>query len=177
MLSIEERAKKIKMFLMDVDGVLTDGKVIYDSSGNELKAFNIKDGLGIKLLHNAGILTGIITGRNSPMVERRANELKIKEIFQGKKRKLESYELIKEKYNLKDEEILYIGDDLVDIPILKRVGFPVAVADACEIVKKHCVYTTKAKGGEGAVRETIEYILNLRNEYDKAVEEFLNDWR
>jgi 3-deoxy-D-manno-octulosonate 8-phosphate phosphatase (KDO 8-P phosphatase) len=174
MITLKEKAKKIKMFLVDVDGVLTDGKVIYDSSGNELKSFNIKDGLGITLLHKVGIKTGIITGRNSPMVEKRASELKINEVFQGKKEKLDSYEYIKKKYILKDEEILYIGDDLIDIPILKKVGFPVAVADAAKIVKKYCIYITKAKGGEGAVRETIDYLLTLRGEYNKAVEGFLN---
>ena len=175
MVPLNKKARNIKMFLMDVDGVLTDGKVIYDSNGNELKAFNIKDGLGIGLLHKAGMITGIITGKTSPMVEKRANELKIKEVFQGKKKKLESYELIKRKYKLQDDEMLYIGDDLIDIPILKRVGFPVAVADASEIVKKYCVYVTKAKGGEGAVRETIDYILHLRGEYEKIIEEFVDD--
>ncbi len=175
MLTLEEKAKKIKMFLMDVDGVLTDGKVIYDSNGNEIKAFNVRDGLGITLLHKAGIKTGIITGRNSPMVEKRANELKINEVFQGKNKKIESYQHIKEKYNLKDEEILYIGDDLIDIPILKKVGFPVSVHDAPEIVKKYCIYITKKRGGEGAVRETVEFLLKLQNRYEDIIEEFLND--
>lgn len=171
---LKEKALKIKMFLMDVDGVLTDGKVIYDSKGNELKSFNIKDGLAIGLLHKAGIKTGIITGRNSPMVERRANELKINEVFQGKRKKIDTYNNIKEKYSLKDEEILYIGDDLVDIPVLKKVGFPVAVADAIEDVKNFCIYITKKKGGEGAVREVVELILKLRGEYEKIIKEFIN---
>ena len=174
---LKNRALKIKMFLMDVDGVLTDGKVIYDSQGNELKSFNIKDGLGIGMLHRAGIKTGLITGRNSPMVKRRAKELKINEVFQGKRKKLDTYESIKEKYNLKDEEILYIGDDLIDIPILKRVGFPVTVSDAVDEVKGFCIYITSRKGGEGAVREVADMILKFRGDYEKVFKEIVGDWR
>ncbi len=170
----KQGAKKIKLFIMDVDGVLTDGSITYTSSGEEIKTFNVKDGLGLNLLSEVGIKTAIITGRKSVVVERRAKELKIDDVIQGKIRKLESYESLKEKYNLKDEEVLFIGDDIIDLPVLKKVGISVCVADAVEEVKAVCSYITQKKGGEGAVREVIEKLLKLRGEYETAVEKFLN---
>ena len=144
---------------MDVDGTLTDGKVYIGSHGEEFKAFNIKDGLGIKLLMDKGIIPVIITGRNSEIVNIRAKELGIEEVYQGIKDKLEVYKLIKEKYKLFDEEVAYIGDDLNDLPLMKKVGFSFCVADAVDAVSREVNYITKLNGGEGAVREAIEMIL------------------
>jgi 3-deoxy-D-manno-octulosonate 8-phosphate phosphatase (KDO 8-P phosphatase) len=171
-MTIKEKAKKIKWFVFDVDGVLTDGKIIYDSEGREIKHFCVKDGIGIYLLHLSGFKTAIITGRNSEIVNKRAVELNITEVFQNSSNKLQHYNLLKEKYCLKDEEILYIGDDVVDIPILKRVGFPVTVPSACEEVKKFAVYITKNEGGNGAVREVIDLVLKLQDKYNQIIKRF-----
>jgi len=149
----------IKLILMDVDGVLTSGDIIYSSSGEELKKFDIHDGMGISLARMAGLKTGIITGRVSEMVKRRAEELKFDVISQGNINKLKPYEEIRDREGLSNEEIAYIGDDIPDICILKRVGFSVAVANARDEVKAICDYVTTAPGGKGAVREVIEKIL------------------
>ncbi|WP_338151271.1 HAD-IIIA family hydrolase [Persephonella sp. IF05-L8] len=170
--NLRDKALKIKWFILDVDGVLTDGKIIYDTQGKELKQFNVKDGLGINLLHRAGIKTAIITSRNSSIVEKRASELGITEVIQNAKNKLEAYIYLKEKFNITDEEILYVGDDLVDIPILKRVGFPVCVKDAVNELKDLVVYVTRKKGGEGAVREIAELILKLQGKYEEVIKDY-----
>ncbi|MFZ0132765.1 MAG: HAD-IIIA family hydrolase [Desulfobacterales bacterium] len=157
---MQEKLQQIKMILMDVDGVLTGGEIIYSSSGDELKIFNIRDGMGIALARMAGLKTGIITGRKSEMVRRRAEELKIDVVVQGQARKLAAYEDIKSRYTLADADIAFIGDDLPDLCILKRAGFGAAVADASETVKRAGDYVTTAAGGRGAVREVIEVILS-----------------
>lgn len=172
MISLRERAQKIKWFVMDVDGVLTDGKVIYDSEGKETKNFSIKDGLGIRFLSRAGIKTAIITGRTSPMVLKRALELEITEVIQDAKQKLPVYEEFKKKHDLTDEEILYIGDDYVDLPILRRVGFPVCVPSAPEALKEVCAYITEREGGNGAVREVIEKVLLLQGKLDEILKRY-----
>ena len=169
---IIEKAKKIKWFVFDVDGVLTDGKIIYDSEGREIKMFCVKDGIGIHMLNMVGIKTAIITGRSSETVDKRARELNITEVFQNSSNKLIHYQQLKEKYNLKDEEILYIGDDIVDIPILKRVGFPVSVPSASDDVKKYAIYITKKDGGNGAVREVIDMVLKIQNKYDEIIKKY-----
>ncbi|MFZ0243944.1 MAG: HAD hydrolase family protein, partial [Desulfobacterales bacterium] len=133
---MQEKLLQIKMILMDVDGVLTGGEIIYSSSGDELKIFNIHDGMGIALARMAGLKTGIITGRMSEMVRRRAEELKIDAVVQGQARKLAAYEDLKLRYALADADIAFIGDDLPDLCILKRAGFGAAVADAREAVKR-----------------------------------------
>ncbi len=172
MKNLRKKAKNVKLFVMDVDGVLTDGKIIYDSEGREIKQFHVHDGLGIKLLRNVGIKTAIITSRDSFPVEKRARELKIDFLYQGIKDKLTVLDKIREKLFLGYEEILYIGDDLVDLPVLKKVGFPISVPSAPDIVKRICIYITEKNGGEGAVREAAELILKLRDEFDEAIEEY-----
>lgn len=167
------KAKKIKIFITDVDGVLTDGKIIYSNNGEEIKAFHVQDGLGFKLLKNIGIKTAIITSRKSNIVEKRGKELKIDYIFQNIKNKKEAVNIILQNEDIKYENILYIGDDLVDLPVLKKVGFPVTVPSAPEILKENCIYITKKEGGNGAVREVIDLILKLREEYEEAIKEFL----
>ncbi|HHW11597.1 MAG TPA: HAD-IIIA family hydrolase [Firmicutes bacterium] len=147
------------MLIMDVDGTLTDGKIYIGPQGEVFKAFNTKDGLGIKLLMDKGIIPVIITGRNSQIVLKRAEELGIEEIYQGVEDKLDIYRLLLEKYKLDPEEVAFIGDDLNDLPLLKMVGLSFCVADAVEAVREKVDYVTRLKGGEGAVREVIDLIL------------------
>ncbi len=168
---MREKISKIKMILMDVDGVLTNGEIIYSSSGDELKIFHVQDGMGITLARMSGLKTGIVTGRMSALVERRAHELNIDVVSQGNFNKLPEYERIKRDFELKDEEICYIGDDVLDIPILNRVGFSVAVANARDEVKAICDYVTVAEGGKGAVREVIDRILKWQNKLHSIIEE------
>ena len=158
--SLKSKAKKIKLLLLDVDGVLTDGRIILDNQGNELKAFHVRDGHGIKMAQRAGIVVGIITGRKSKVVAIRARELGIKEVHQGAKNKLDVYESILSKYGLRDDEVAYMGDDTVDLAIFKRAGLAAAVADADPSVKPHVDLIAKTEGGRGAVRELINLIMN-----------------
>lgn len=159
MKAIAERIRKIKMLLLDVDGVMTDGGIFLGPDSIELKRFHVQDGVGIALAKAAGLLVGIITGRDSEAVRRRAKELGIDEVQQGIFRKEESYEMILKKYSLRDEEVAYMGDDLLDIPILKRVGYSICVANGVEEAKRVSRYITKKRGGEGAVREAVEMLL------------------
>ncbi len=170
---MEERAKKVKLLIMDVDGVLTDGRIVLDENGNELKFFNVRDGHGIVLLHRIGVETAIITGRQSKIVERRAKELSIPYVYQKVFDKLKVYEELKDRLSLKDEEIAYVGDDVVDIPIMRRVGFSVSVADAHEEVKRIAHYITSKPGGKGAVREVAELIIKAKGLWDKVMERYL----
>jgi len=157
--SIQTKAKNIKLLLLDVDGVLTDGRIILDNQGNELKAFHVRDGHGIKLAQRAGIVIGIITGRKSEVVNIRARELGITEVHQGAHEKIVVYELVMKKYGLHDAEVAYMGDDVVDLSIFQRVGLAVTVADADPAVKPFVDMVTRASGGRGAVRELINLLL------------------
>lgn len=158
---------------MDVDGVLTDGNLYYTENGESLKEFNVYDGLGIKLLQKAGISTGIISGRESEALRSRLLELGIDEVYMGRLHKGAILEEILSRKGLSAEEVGFIGDDVVDIPVLKRVGFPVAVRNAPDVVKKFTVYTTLREGGRGAVREVVELILKLRRDYEELVGKYL----
>ena len=160
------KLKRIKMLLLDVDGVMTDGGIYYSNSGDEFKKFNIQDGFGIMKLQRFGIKSGIITGRVSNIVSRRAKELGITEVHQNLDNKLLVYESLKKKLNLTDTEIAYIGDDEFDLPVLGYAGFSAAPADAMPVVKKSVDYVCKHRGGDGAVREVIELILH--NQKDKG---------
>lgn len=168
-----DKAKKVKLLIMDVDGVLTDGRIVLDEKGNELKFFNVRDGHGIVLLHRIGVLTAIITGRESKVVERRAKELSIPYVFQKVFDKLAVYERIKSELTLSDEDIAYIGDDVVDIPIMRRVGFSVSVSDAHEEVKKIADYVTSKPGGRGAVREVAELIIKSKGLWEEVMSRYL----
>jgi len=160
--NLKNKLKKIELFIMDIDGTLTDGKIYISNSGEEIKAFNIKDGMGIKLLQKYSIIPVIITGRTSEIVNIRAKELDVHEIFQGVKSKLEVYQQLKRKYNFEDDNVAYIGDDINDLEIMKRVGVKFAVNDAVEEVRQIADYVAKHKGGEGAVREAIDWILKYK---------------
>ncbi len=157
--NLQAKAKKIKLLLLDVDGVLTDGTIILDNQGNELKAFHVRDGHGIKLAQRAGIAVGIITGRKSEVVNIRARELGIQEVHQGAHEKILAYESILAKFGMDDSEVAYMGDDIVDVEILKRVGVAAGVADADPAIRPHVDLITKSEGGRGAVREFINFIL------------------
>jgi 3-deoxy-D-manno-octulosonate 8-phosphate phosphatase (KDO 8-P phosphatase) len=155
-------ARNIKLLILDVDGVLTDGSIILDNSGNEFKAFHVRDGHGIKMLMRAGIYVAFITGRKSEVVEKRARELGITEVYQKSFDKLAVYLSLTEKYSLSDGEVAYVGDDIVDLPVMKRVGLPVTVADADREVRKYSLLVTENGGGRGAVREVTDIILGSK---------------
>jgi 3-deoxy-D-manno-octulosonate 8-phosphate phosphatase (KDO 8-P phosphatase) len=150
---------KIKLLLLDVDGVMTDGRIIYGNDGSEAKAFDVKDGHGLKLLQRAGIRVGIITGRQSEIVSRRAAELGIELVYQGAKDKSLPFNEIMQKLNLSPGEIAYVGDDIVDLPVMRKVGFAATVADAADDVKPFADMVTKRPGGRGAVREICDFLL------------------
>lgn len=171
---MEKQLAKIKLLLLDVDGVLTDGRIIYDNHGNELKAFDVKDGHGLKMLQRAGIKVGIITGRSSAVVTRRAQELGIEILYQGALRKLEPYLEILSGEGLIDEQVAYIGDDLVDLPILHRVGFSATVADAVSDVFPYVDYIAKRPGGCGAVREVCDLLLRASGQWDKLTKRYFD---
>ena len=159
MKDLELRASKIKLCAFDVDGVMTDGSITYDENGVEYKTFNAKDGQGITMLNNAGIITAIITARNNGTVQHRAENLKFKEIHQGSKNKLETLKEILEKYNLSMENAAYMGDDLPDICILEKAGLSGCTNDAVEEVKNIAKFISAKDGGRGAVREFCELIV------------------
>lgn len=173
MKKVNQRAKAIKLLILDVDGVLTDGRLYYISEQIDARAFHIHDGLGIKLLQQTGIPVAIISAKKSPAVLRRLKELKIKDYYLGNEQKLEAYDQLKDKYQLEDTHIAYVGDDLPDLPILKRVGFAITVPNAPAIIQEHVHYITKIKAGRGAVREVVELILQAQGKYDSVLESYL----
>jgi 3-deoxy-D-manno-octulosonate 8-phosphate phosphatase (KDO 8-P phosphatase) len=157
-----EKAKKIKLLLTDCDGVLTDGGVYYSESGEVMKRFNIRDGMGVERLRKMGIPTGIITGERSPSVVRRAEKLNIEELHLGVKDKPEKLRTILSRLALKKEEIAYIGDDVNDLEVMQMVGLTACPNDAISLVKPHVDYICEAKGGQGAFREFVELIIAAR---------------
>jgi 3-deoxy-D-manno-octulosonate 8-phosphate phosphatase (KDO 8-P phosphatase) len=159
MQDILNRSKNIKLVIFDVDGVLTDGSIIIGDDGEEYKAFNARDGHGMRLLQYTGVDIAIITGRTSNVVEHRMNSLGIKHVFQGQRVKLPAFEQLINELKLQPEQCAYVGDDWVDLAIMSRVGLAIAVQDADEIVKKQAHWTTTAKGGRGAAREVCELIM------------------
>jgi 3-deoxy-D-manno-octulosonate 8-phosphate phosphatase (KDO 8-P phosphatase) len=171
---IEERAKKIKLLILDLDGVLTDGRIIYDNFGDEFKCFNVQDGLGFSLLHTSEIKAVIITAKKSKSVLRRAREMGVVKVYQNVWQKLKIYERILKKFKFEDSEVCFIGDDLIDIPILKRVGLAVAVANGVQEVKDCAHYVTQREGGKGAAREVIEFILKSQNLWSELIEKHIN---
>ncbi len=170
-MDITERAKKIKLLLLDVDGVLTDGKIIIGNYGDEIKNFDVKDGLGVVLLRKAGIRSAIITARSSRIVKIRARHLGIDKIYENHY-KIKSLRNIKRRFRVKEEEICFVGDDLIDISILKRVGFAVAVPNAIKETKDVAHYITQNPGGQGAVREVCEIILKAQGKWEKVAKRY-----
>src|ERR1700734_2181665 len=171
---ILERARKIKLFLMDVDGTMTDGSVnLISLPGGggvaEMKAFNSQDGAGLKLAHIMGIRAGFITGRKSPAVTQRAQELKVEFVYLGQETKTAAFEDCLQKAGVRAEETAYMGDDLPDMPVAKRAGLAVAVADAVPELKAVCHFVTNARGGGGSAREIVELILKSQGRWEEAL--------
>ena len=154
-----DKAASVKLLICDIDGVFSDGRIYLGNQGEELKAFNTKDGFGIKALMNSGIQVAVITGRQSRIVAERMNSLGVNHIYQGKENKLEAYAELKSALNLSDEQVAYIGDDGPDLPVMERVGFAVAVNDAHPLIKRISHYTTLMPGGFGAVRELTDLLM------------------
>ncbi len=175
--AVMRRARKIRVFLMDVDGTLTPGIVCLqafpDGSVAEMKVFNPHDGAGLKLASIMGIRTGVITGRNTPAVTQRAREMGVEFVIQGQAKKLEAYKGILARTGATDEEVAYLGDDLPDLPLLERAGLAVAVGDATFEVKRAAHYITKAAGGRGAAREVVELILKSQRRWKEAIPQAL----
>src|SRR4051812_44988089 len=169
---ILSRAKRVKLLLMDCDGVLTDGRIWLTADYDEQKSFHTRDGQGISLMHRAGLRTGIISGRKSTAVDRRAQDLKMSYVHQFAKDKPKALEEIVATAGVAPDECAYIGDDVADIPVMRRVGFAVAVADAAAETKAAAHYVTSIKGGRGAVREVCDLILKAQGRWDELMSAF-----
>ena len=167
--NVKSLFNKVKLLVLDVDGVLTKGEVIYGNLGEEIKIFNVKDGLGVFLLAKSGIKTVLLTAKDSKVVRRRAKDMGV-DIYAGVLPKESLLCKIRRKYNVSDKNICFVGDDLIDIGIMRRVGIPVAVADAPSEVKKASLYVTRKRGGKGAAREVVEKILKSKNMWKGAIE-------
>jgi 3-deoxy-D-manno-octulosonate 8-phosphate phosphatase (KDO 8-P phosphatase) len=170
---IQEKAQQIKLVIFDVDGVLTDGSLYLGDDGQEYKAFNSRDGHGIKMLQSTGIEIGIITGRTSDVVRIRMESLGIKHLYQGKSDKLPAYLELIDKLNLTDEQVAYVGDDIVDLPIMRRVGLAIAVNDAHPFVLQHAHWQTPHPGGRSAGRDVCEFLMNAQGKLQAALESYL----
>jgi len=169
-----ERAKKIKLLILDVDGVLTDGRIIYGDAGDELKCFDVQDGFGIYLLSKIGLCTAIITAKKSPVVWRRAKDSHVAKIYQNAVDKLKAYQKAKRKFRVKDEEVCFIGDDLLDLPITVRAGLSVSVPNAVNEVRLRSHMITERRGGRGAVREVADFLLKSQEKYDALIAHYTN---
>jgi 3-deoxy-D-manno-octulosonate 8-phosphate phosphatase (KDO 8-P phosphatase) len=175
---ILDRARKIKLFLMDIDGTLTDGGVCLISLPNgggiaEMKVFNSQDGLGLKLAHTMGIRTGFITGRKSPAVSQRASEAGVDFVYLGQETKMAAFEECMRRAGVNEDEVAYMGDDLPDMPLARRAGLAVAVANAAPELKQISHYVTKTRGGEGSAREVVELILKAQGRWEEAIPQAL----
>ena len=171
--SLQDRAARIKLLLMDCDGVLTDGRIWLFENGEEQKGFHTRDGLGLDILHRAGLRSGIISGRTSQAVANRAQSLKMEFVRLGCEDKLVAFAEVVEQACVTNSEIAYVGDDLNDIPLMVRSGLGVAVADAALETREHAHYVTKAPGGFGAVREVIELLLKSQGRWDDLIKKYL----
>jgi 3-deoxy-D-manno-octulosonate 8-phosphate phosphatase (KDO 8-P phosphatase) len=175
--ALAEKLQAVKAVILDVDGVLTDGGIYYDPTGRDIKRFHVADGLGIELLRQAGIRVVIMSGRVSEALTRRAAELRVTDCYQGLRDKKAQIEKLRQQWQLKAEELLYVGDDLNDLPAFEAVGVRVAVANADDMLRSQAHYVTQATGGNGAVREVCEWLLKARGEWEKAVEAYLQSRR
>ncbi|PJD96880.1 MAG: 3-deoxy-D-manno-octulosonate 8-phosphate phosphatase [Legionella sp.] len=168
-----EKAKKIKCLICDIDGVLTNGLLYLDNQGNEMKAFHVQDGMGLKLLMSAGIEVAVITTSRNAVIDHRMNQLGIKHYFKHQVDKREAYQKLKTRLNLNDEQMAYIGDDLPDLPLIKQAGLGVAVANAVPLVKEFAFWQTQKEGGAGGVRELCDLILDAQGKAQVALEYYL----
>ncbi len=165
-MTVEERAALVRLLVLDVDGVLTDGRIIYDNYGDELKFFDVQDGMGLYLLHRAGIPCVIITAKKSRLVQRRAKEMWVARLYQNAHDKLAIYDEVKRLYGVGDEAVCFIGDDIVDLPIMRRAGLAVAVPYAIEEIRQIAHWITHREGGRGAVRELVELLLKSQGRWE-----------
>lgn len=170
---VRRRAAAIRMVLLDVDGVLTDGRLYLGRDGEEFRAFYVRDGLAIRLGQSAGLEFGIVSGRDSPLVTLRAKELKIEHVHQGVHAKGQRFDEIVAATGLEPSQVCFVGDDLIDVPALRRAGLAVCPADSCEETVKFAHYICKNKGGRGAVREVVDLILRSAGQWDSAMTRFL----
>lgn len=168
------KASNIHLLILDVDGVLSDGRIIVTDGGEEIKAFHVQDGLGIQLLLESDIQVAVITGRNSPLVEKRIRDLKIPHLYQGQFNKVAAFEDLLNKLNIKPENTAHVGDDLPDIALFNRVGLAITVNNAVVEAKQHSHMQTQGIGGHGAVREVCEFILKAQDKWSAIVERFVN---
>lgn len=172
---VVQQARQVDLVLLDVDGVLTDGKILMDSSGGELRAFHARDGLGVRLGQRGGLLFGIVSGRESRIVRDRAEELYITEVHQRVFDKAEKVAEIRERLGVAAERVCYVGDDLVDVPVMRKVGFAVAPADASPEALAAAHYVTTRGGGDGCVRELVDLLLRARGKWEAVTERFLRE--
>ena len=172
---IIERAKKVKVLVLDVDGVLTDGRIVYGNYGDEIKNFDVNDGLGIMLLKKTGLKRVILTAKASKVVTRRARELKMDKVYHNFHYKIQAYRMICRKFKVKDEEICFVGDDVIDIPLLRRVGLAVCPPNAMDDVKTFAHLITLKRGGRGAVREVCDLLLKAQGKWDEVMKRYFND--
>lgn len=175
MKDILARAAQIKLVVFDVDGVLTDGSLFVGDDGQEYKAFHSRDGLGMKMLKNSGVEIGIITARTSEVVRHRMQNLDIQHVYQGQLEKLPAFEELVSKLGLSLEQTAYVGDDVVDLPVLRRAGLAIAVQDAHPLAKQHAHWQTPHGGGRGAARDVCELIMEAQNTLDAQLEKFLHE--
>lgn len=167
------KAAQVRLILLDVDGVMTDGALYFTDSGEELKVFDVQDGHGLVLLSQSGIKIGVISARESESLQRRARELRIKHILTGRRDKLDAYQELIKQLSIAEAECCYVGDDLIDLPIMIRCGLAVAVRNANHVVKQVAHWITPSAGGHGAVREICELILHAQGRYDGCIEHYL----
>jgi 3-deoxy-D-manno-octulosonate 8-phosphate phosphatase (KDO 8-P phosphatase) len=170
-----ERARKVRLLVMDVDGVLTDGRMILSERGDELKAFHTHDGIAVALAKRAGLRTAMVTGESSPIAKARGEKLGVDSVVLGARRKGETVDALSAELGLPAEAVAYVGDDLLDIPAMRRAGLAIAVADAAAPVKAAAHIVTRARGGHGAVRECVELILRAQKTWDRAVDGYVRE--
>ncbi|MCL7420976.1 MAG: 3-deoxy-manno-octulosonate-8-phosphatase KdsC [Methylobacter sp.] len=170
---VMEKARKLKLLILDVDGVLTDGKLFFDNEGNEYKAFHARDGHGIKLLRQTGVEVAVISGRKSNSVALRMKNLGIEYVYQGHENKIAAFNEIIDKLRITPDQAAHVGDDLLDLPIMTRVGLAIAVNDANFAVKQRADWYTRLPGGHGAVREVCDLIMQAQGRFDEVVNAYL----
>ena len=173
MQTLQEKAKSIRLLILDVDGVLTTGALYYGSNDTDMRGFHVHDGLGIKLLKQSGVNIAVISAKKSDIVSRRLGDLHVEHIYLGYEDKLPVYENLKEKLQLTDEQIAYVGDDLPDLPLLRRVGLAISVPNAFPIIVQHTDFITKKKAGKGAVREVCEFLMAAQGTYESVLQSYL----
>lgn len=173
MQDILERARRIRLVIFDVDGVLTDGSLYLGDDGQEYKAFNSRDGHGMTMLQQTGVRIGVITGRSSEVVRIRMASLGVEHVYQGRREKVPAYEELKGAAGLPDEAIAFVGDDVVDLPVMRRVGLAIAVADAHPAVQRHAHWLTRSRGGRGAGRDVCELIMEAQGTLPAMMDHYL----